>query len=129
MEKRGEFDLEPRLIKFSSQCIRLYHGDKTSFVIEHLSKQLIRSATSAALNYGEVQGASSEKDFIHKMSIVLKELKESRVNLRIHKQAEILRNDEALNSCLSECEELIAIFAKSIRTAKTNQFNKNKRDN
>ena len=124
MEKKSKFDLEPRLIKFSSRCIRLYNGDKNSFVIEHLSKQLTRSATSAALNYGEVQGASSERDFIHKMSIVLKELKESRVNLKIQKESQILRNEEALNDCLAECEELVAIFAKSIHTAKVNLFKK-----
>lgn len=125
MEKNGKFNLEPRLIKFSSQCIRLYEGDKSTFVIEHLSKQLIRSATSAALNYGEAQGASSHRDFVHKMFIVLKE---SRVNLKIHKEGQILKNEDALDTCLSECEELIAIFAKSIRTAKTNQFKKNKPD-
>lgn len=89
-----------------------------NYAIDHLSKQLIRSATGAALNYGEVQGTESAKDFIHKMGIVLKELKESRVNLKIQIGAELIKEIEKAEKCLKECEELTAIFAKSIQTAK-----------
>jgi four helix bundle protein len=82
-------------------------------------KQLIRSTTGAALNYGEAQGAESERDFIHKIGIVLKELKESRVNLKIQLKAGLIKDIEKALSALAESEELVAIFAKSLRTART----------
>jgi four helix bundle protein len=114
-----KFDLEERLIDFAVQCIRLFLKIEKSYALDHLSKQLIRSSTGAALNYGEVQGAESNRDFIHKMGIVLKELKESRVNLKIQIRAELLKEIDAALLALKECEELVAIFGKSIKTAKT----------
>lgn len=84
------FDLEDRLIGFAIICIKLFAKIEYNYALDHLSKQLIRSATGAALNYGEVQGAESAKDFIHKMGVVLKELKESRVNLKIQIGADLL---------------------------------------
>lgn len=117
MERK--FDLEDRLIDFAISCIKLFTKVEYNYALDHLSKQLIRSSTGAALNYGEVQGAESAKDFIHKMGIVLKELKESRVNLKIQIGAEILKDIEKAQVSLKECEELVAIFAKSIKTAKT----------
>ncbi|MBK5213542.1 MAG: four helix bundle protein [Flavobacteriaceae bacterium] len=117
MERK--FDLEGRLIGFAILCIKLFTKIEYNYALDHLSKQLIRSATGAALNYREVQGAESAKDFIHKMGIVLKELKESRVNLKIQIGAELLKDIEKAEQSLKECEELIAIFAKSIQTAKS----------
>ena len=114
-----KFDLEDRLIDFATQCIKLFNGMKKSYALDHLMKQLIRSATGAALNYGEVQGAESGRDFVHKIGIVLKELKESRVNLKIQLSAGLTNNIENAKSILAESEELVAIFAKSMRTAKT----------
>jgi four helix bundle protein len=89
------------------------------YALDHLSKQLIRSSTAAALNYGEVQGAESTRDFIHKMGIVLKDLKESRVNLKIQIRAELLEDLNKAKPAHKECEELVAILAKSIQTAKS----------
>jgi four helix bundle protein len=114
-----KFDLENRLIGFAIICIKLFTKVDYNYALDHLSKQLIRSSTGAALNYGEVQGAESSKDFIHKMGIVLKELKESRVNLKIQIGAELLKDIEKIEKSLKECEELISIFAKSIQTAKS----------
>ncbi|WP_228547264.1 four helix bundle protein [Nonlabens antarcticus] len=114
-----KFDLEERLIDFGVQCIKLFVKIEKSYALDHLSKQLIRSSTGAALNYGEVQGAESNRDFIHKMGIVLKELKESRVNFKIQIRAELLKEIALAESSLKECEELVAIFAKSIKTAKS----------
>lgn len=115
-----KFDLEERLIDFGVQCIKLYLKEEKSYALDHLSKQLIRSSTAAAaLNYGEVQGAESNKDFIHKMGIVLKELKESRVNLKIQIRSELVKDKDAAQISLKECEELVAIFGKSIKTAKS----------
>lgn len=72
------------------------------------------------MNYGEVQGAESGKDFIHKMRLVLKELKECRVNLKIQIKSDLMADTNNANVVLKECEELIAIFAKSIQTAYNN---------
>ena len=79
----------------------------------HLSGQLLRSGTSAALNYGEAQGAESRKDFVHKIKVILKELRESRICLRILSRRSLLQS----HSALSECNELVAIFTKSVKTA------------
>ncbi len=81
-----------------------------------LSEQLIRSATSSALNYGEAQGAESKRDFIHKMGVILKELRESSINLKLLIRRRMLKDDKALR----ENHELIAIFVASIQTAKRN---------
>lgn len=117
MERK--FDLEDRLIGFAVLCIKLFKKIEYNYALDHLSKQLIRSSTGAALNYGEVQGAETAKDFIHKMGIVLKELKESRVNLKIQLGAELLKDLDNAEISLKECEEVIAIFAKSVQTAKS----------
>lgn len=67
-------ELEERLISFSVLILKLSDNLPSTFAATHLGKQLIRSATSSALNYGEAQAAESRADFIHKMKIVLKEL-------------------------------------------------------
>jgi len=70
--------------------------------------------------YGEAQSAESREDFVHKMKIVLKELKESRVCLKIILHKQLIKPTSRLESLYKECEELIAIVAKSIDTAKKN---------
>jgi four helix bundle protein len=81
--------------------------------------QLTRSGTSPALNYGEAQGAESRKDFIHKMKISLKELRETVVCLKIIVKSELLVSQK-LTPLISEADELISIFVTSINTAKKN---------
>jgi four helix bundle protein len=87
-----------------------------------LGIQLLRSATSAALNFGEAQSAESRKDFIHKMSIVLKELRESEINMKIIQRSNIARNQLQLSECINECKQLIAIFQTSLNTARNNNI-------
>jgi four helix bundle protein len=77
---------------------------------EHLSKQLLRSGTALALNYGETQGAESFRDFIHISSIVLKELRESNVNLKIIKGISICNNNELLDYLVDESNQLVKVF-------------------
>ncbi|MBT8244262.1 MAG: four helix bundle protein [Winogradskyella sp.] len=117
-----KYDLEDRLIKFAVDIIIVCGKIDGNFASQHLSKQLIRSATSSALNYGEAQSAESSRDFLHKMKICLKELRESLVNLKIQKGANLIKNIKKLNILLKENNELIAIFVSSIRTSQ----NKNK---
>ncbi|HBX65804.1 MAG: four helix bundle protein [Balneola sp.] len=113
--KRAE--LENRLIDFSVTIIKLTKGLPLSQINKHLSGQLIRSGTSPALNYGEAQSAESLKDFIHKLQIVLKELRESFVILKIIDRANLYNDKPELDSALNECNQLISIFVKSVQTA------------
>lgn len=108
-------ELENRLINFSVDIIQLIKSNEHNFAGRHLAGQIIRSATSVPLNYGEAQSAESKKDFIHKMQISLKELRETYVNLRIIKKAKINSKTDKLEKILSETNELISIFGK--RTA------------
>lgn len=116
MSKR--YDLEDRLINFASEVIKLSAVVAKIPPISHLSKQISRSGTSPALNYGEAQGAESKKDFIHKLSIGLKELRETKVCLLIIQKSGLLNNNH-LPWVMQECEELTAIFYTSIRTTKS----------
>jgi four helix bundle protein len=119
MSKDRKFDLEDRLIDFAARCIKVASalpGDKAG---QHLMGQLTRSGTSPALNYGEAQGAESRKDFIHKMKIGLKELRETVVCLKIIVKAGLL-GAESLQPIVAEANELISIFVTSINTAKKN---------
>lgn len=86
----------------------------------NLGDQVFRSSSSAALNYGEVQGAASKKDFIHKNRIVLKELRETIIGLKLIKEMNIL-NPHTLDTTIKENNELIAIFVSAIKTAEENQ--------
>ena len=109
-------NIEKRLIKFAADIIKFSRAINKSYAGLHLSKQIIRSATSASLNYGEAQCAESKKDFIHKMKIVTKELKETSIALEI---IESLLYSEDLRKLQNENRQLLAIFLKSIKTAKS----------
>ncbi|TDU43916.1 four helix bundle protein [Gelidibacter sediminis] len=117
-----KYDLEERLIQFAVNVILISGKIDGGFASQHLSKQLIRSATASALNYGEAQSAESSRDFLHKMKLCLKELRESLVNLKIQKGAALIQDIEKVEVLLKENNELIAIFVSSIRTS----TNKNK---
>ncbi len=112
-----KYDLQQRLVKFSSSIILNINTLKKNFASEHLAKQLIRSTTSAALNYGEAQGAESKRDFVHKMKICLKELRESQVNLQVLHESELIQDMESFENIIKECKELVAIFTSSIKTS------------
>ena len=112
-------EIEQRLIQLSLKINRVCKSLDHDFLSHHIAKQVIRSSTSAALNYGEAQAAESRKDFIHKISIVLKELRETKISL-------ILLEDSIKNSlindvkwCLSECDQMVAIFHKTVETARS----------
>ena len=116
---RQEFDLENRLIDFSVRVIAIVEALPDSKAGKHIAGQLVRSGTAPAPNYGEAQSAESRKDFIHKMKIALKELRETMVWLNII-QRKPLCAPERLAPMITECDELIAIFVKSIKTAESN---------
>ena len=112
-----KFDLEERLVDFAVLIVALAESLPSSKTGSHIAGQLVRSGTSPALNYGEAQSAESRSDFIHKMKIVLKELRETSISLKIVKQTGLAESTGKLTSTTNECHELIAIFAKSLQTA------------
>ena len=78
---------------------------------------MLRSSTSSALNFGESRGAESNKDFIHKRKITLKELRETQVSPKTIKRANVCCVKVDLEIALDECNHLISIFVASMRTA------------
>ena len=118
-QRKPHFTLEERLLEFSARIIRLVDALPNTRAANHLAGQLLRSGTSSYGNHAEVEAAESRKDFIHKLRICLKELKETRRWLRLVKKAAML---PALKMApiLHETEELIMIFFVSIRTAEKN---------
>jgi four helix bundle protein len=87
---------------------------------KHIGGQIMRSGTSPALNFGEARGGESKADFIHKMKICLKELRETHVALRII-QKQNWFPEPRLSPILDECNQLIAIFVVSVKKAETNK--------
>ena len=114
-----KYDLQDRLIDFSVNLINALDHLPDTIIGNHLKGQLTRSGTSPALNYAEACDAESRKDFIHKIKIVLKELRETFVGLTIIKRLRLLDLNQ-LNFLLKECDELIAILTRSHATAKSN---------
>jgi four helix bundle protein len=112
-------EIETRLINFSSRVIKMRGVIESSEAGEHLYNQLMRSSTSATLNYGEALGAESSKDFAHKIGIVLKEIRESHNNLRIISNSGIFKGETTeMEKALDECNQLVAIFHKTAITLK-----------
>ena len=114
------FDLEDRLIDFAVRIIRTSESLPKSKVGKHIAGQLIRSGTSPAPNYGEAQSAESRADFIHKMKVSLKELRETRIWLIMIVRAGLIKPTSKLKSLIDESNQLISIFVKSVNTAKEN---------
>lgn len=122
MEQGRTYDLEERLINFAVEVIAICDTIKPTKAGNHLAGQLVRSSTSPALNYGEAQAGESPRDFLHKLKIILKELRESRNCLRIIKKANLFNGKlEHFQVVLNECTELVAIFTASVKTAQKNQ--------
>jgi four helix bundle protein len=113
-------DLEERLIAFAVMIIKIVREMEDSKAGNHLAGQMLRSGTSPALNYGEAQSGESRKDFVHKIKIVLKELRETFVCLKIITQSELYSDQGKIEIALKENNELIAIFVKSVETAEKN---------
>ena len=112
------FDLEDRLIDFAVRIIRIAEALPKTKIGNHIAGQIIRSGTSPAPNYGEAQSAESRSDFIHKMKLSLKELRETRVWLLMIIRANLIKPTSKLEPLIDENNQLISIFVKSIDTAK-----------
>lgn len=121
-----KYDLENRLISFAAATIQMCNSFPQEYALVHLAKQLIRSSTSFALNYGELQAAESRNDFTHKMKLSLKELRESSINLKIIERLNHTKIDQVvLQSLKDESNQLISIFVSSLKTLSKNTTSKN----
>jgi four helix bundle protein len=121
MAEVKKFDLEERLVKFAVLIISLAESLEVSVAGKYMAGQIIRSGISPALNYGEAKSAESVQDFIHKMKVALKELRETYISLLIIQAKPLVKKDELIVKCLQEGNELISIFVKSIQTAMKNK--------
>ena len=122
------YDLNDRLIAYAVSIISICDQLKNTRAGTHLANQLVRSGTSPALNYGEAQSSESTRDFIHKLKVALKELRESFNALKIIDRADLFTGqNDALKTCISESNELISKFVKSINTTKANKLKKDGR--
>jgi len=117
--------LEDRLIDFALDVNKILDKLPRTYLGNNLSSQLTRSSTSPALNYGEAQSASSTKDYIHKMRISLKELRETSVGIKIIERGKLLDDYNFLLKVKKEASELIAIFISSINSANSKMNNNN----
>jgi len=115
-----KYDLEDRLVEFTCRMIDVVEALPNTRSGNYIAGQLVRSCHSPTLNYGEAQAAESRNDFIHKLKVVLKELKECRNALKIVIRKELIKPVSKLSDIYKETEELIAIIAKSIETTKKN---------
>src|SRR5438045_9068880 len=113
-----KFDLEDRLNSFTCSIINIVESLPNTRAGNYIVGQLIRSGHSPAFNYGEVQAAESRADFIHKLGICMKELKECRIAFKIIIKNQLIKPVSTLQDTYNETEELIAIIAKSIETAR-----------
>ena len=114
------YDLEERLIDFAVRIIQMAEFLPKTRVGKHIEGQVIRCGTSPAPNYGEAQSAESRSDFIYKMKIGLKELRETKVWLRMIVKANLINPASKLDPLLVENNQLISIFVTSIHTASEN---------
>lgn len=115
--KKRRYDLEERFIEFACRIIDVVEALPGTRAGSHIAGQLVRCGTSPAPNYAEAQGAESRRDFVHKLRLVLKELRETRVWLRIVRAKGIIRQPKRLEPIETEVNELISIIVTSIGTA------------
>jgi four helix bundle protein len=115
-----KFDLEDRLLEFASGIIDLSEMLPNTRAGNHIAGPILRSGTSPYPNHGEAEAAESRDDFIHKLKVCLKELRETRRWARLIKRNAWAKDEATLLFVLGEGDELIRIFHSSIQTAKRN---------
>ncbi len=119
MDGERRYDLRERLISYAVRVCQVAEGLPTSRVGKHVAGQLLRCGTAPAPHHAEAQGAESRRDFVHKMKLGLKELRESLVWLEFIRQMEIGKR-ETVEQAIAETDQLIRIFVASIATARRN---------
>jgi len=118
MSKTRQYDLQDRLIDYAVRIIALSEALPDTKAGKHVASQIVRSGTSPAPNYGEAQSAESKADFVHKLKVALKELRETEIWLKVIKRGQMITPESKLTPLVKETDELIAILFTSIGTAK-----------
>ena len=116
-------ELEERLIDFAVRIVKLSASLPRTPAGRHIAGQILRSGTSPAPNYGEARGAESHADFVHKLRIVLKELNETAIWLRIIERSRLLRS-ELISDIIRENTELCRLFTASLKTVRSSRNEK-----
>ena len=114
------YDLEERLLEFAVNIVEFVESLPNTKAGSHIAGQLLRCGTSPLSNHGEVEAAESRKDFLHKLRICLKELRETKRWLRLVGRLQ-LANVSTLARCIAEADESIRIFVASVRTTERNE--------
>jgi len=125
--EKVRYDLQERLINFAVDIVQVVESLSTTKSANHIGGQGLRSGTSPAFNYGEAQSAESRRDFVHKMKICLKELRETQVGLKLTIRLNVTNSPLNVERLLQECGELVSIFVKSIETANRNMTTTNQK--
>jgi four helix bundle protein len=118
MTKARAFDLQDRLIDYAVRIISLSEALPETRAGKHIAAQILRSGTSPAPNYGEAQSAESMADFVHKLKVALKELRETEIWLKVILRAKLIKPDAKLAPLVRETDEVIAILFASVATAR-----------
>ena len=116
-DNQRDFDLQDRFINYAIRIIKISENLPETKAGKHICSQILRSGTSPAPNYGEAQSAESKADFVHKLKIALKELRETEIWLKIITRAELIQPSTKLAPLLQETDELISNLFKSINPA------------
>ena len=119
-KSKPAYDLEDRLLEFAANIIELTESLPNTRAGNHIAGQLLRCGTPSLSNHGEVEAAESRRDFLHKLRICLKELRETKRWLRLIGHSKSLESPRNFTACLSEVDELIRISVASVRTAERN---------
>ena len=119
--KKQTYDLEERLLEYSVRILKIVEQLTNNRAGNHIAGQLLKSRTSPYPNHGEAQAAESPKDFIHKLRISLKELRETERWLKLIQRVPLIKKPELLNEIIQETDEIIKIFVTSIKTAEKKQ--------
>lgn len=113
------YDLADRLLEFSARVIRLSESLPATRAGQHIGDQLLRSGTSPYAQHTEAEDAESTADFVHKLKLCLKEMRETHRWIRLIRHVPLVKNPALLDPLLDEADQLIRIFRQSVITART----------
>ncbi len=118
---KPKFDLAERLLEFAARIVRLAESLPRTEAGRHVGGQVLRSGTSPYANHADAEDAESIDDFVHKLKICLKELRETWRWLRLIQRIPLVKKPDLLDPLIDEADQLIRIFRKSILTARANR--------
>lgn len=127
-KEQKAYDLEERLLEYSVHIIRLVEALPNTRAGNHIAGQLLRSGTSPLPNHGEAQAAESRADFLHKMKVCLKELRETWRWLKLVERVPLIKPADKVGALLEETDEWVRIFVKSIQTSQSRLIRRSKLD-